>query len=87
MLDSEQFRTAPRIGRSLRGTLGARQTGRIGRAIAVALGTSTICRRHYGLSLSGVTCVYKRRENLFDDVRQAKQGAGPAIGALARWSA
>src|SRR5262245_61235205 len=38
MLDSEQFRTAPRIGRSLRGTLGARQTGRIGRAIAVALG-------------------------------------------------
>ena len=32
-------------------------------------GTSTICRRHYGLSLSGVTCAYKRRENLFDDAR------------------
>jgi hypothetical protein len=45
------------------------------------------CRRHYGLSLSGVTCAYKRRENLFDDVRQGKHGAGPTIGASARWSA
>jgi hypothetical protein len=39
------------------------------------------------LSLSGVTCAYKRGENLFDDVRQGKHGAGPTIGASARWSA
>ena len=36
-------------------------------------GTSTICRQHYGLSLSGVACAYRRRENLFDDVRQASK--------------
>jgi hypothetical protein len=26
-------------------------------------GTSTICRRRYGLILSGVTCAYERRQN------------------------
>src|SRR5262249_40629109 len=32
-------------------------------------GTSTICRRHYGLSSSAVTCAYKRREGLLNLTR------------------
>src|SRR5215467_8673550 len=42
-------------------------------------GTSTICRPHYGLSLSGVACAYRRRENLFKHV------AGPPSEPRREW--
>ena len=38
-------------------------------------GTSTICRRHYGLSSSAVTCAYKRREGLLNLTRVRVSGA------------
>src|SRR5215831_12187928 len=46
-------------------------------------GTSTICRRHYGLSRSAVTCAYKRREDLLN----LPEAGWVALPLVSEWEA